>query len=390
MLWLHMLVYGLALWLGLYLLARPSGIAGLRWVGVGLVVYAVGLAIDMVGRALPEGAIISIQGIIALGTALCWSLALYQLFGKMWQTGLPIHRYRLVFLAGMFFAFSCGLLFLPQPIFNSDSILVAIGLDLLFLGYAIARLDAFSAGELLWPDMRRSFITAVGLVGLFGGQVGALIWWEGAISALSLTILATIIATALIIAVIGARLAALLDVALLPRTIGDERAQLQAIAEALPRRDIARDMLTLDAAEFTRLTRRALSAMGDLRRLAASPLTRLPIITRRLKERNASDSTLERAAELKALLAESIARLKPRESHYGTSEAWRYYNALYYPYVVGVRPYTALPWDETTEEIQQVMRWFQTQVPERTLHNWQNAAAELIAQDLREQNATKA
>jgi hypothetical protein len=32
-----------------------------------------------------------------------------------------------------------------------------------------------------------------------------------------------------------------------------------------------------------------------------------------------------------------------------------------------------------------VLEWFRTNVPERTLHNWQNAAAKLVAQDLREQ-----
>ncbi len=29
--------------------------------------------------------------------------------------------------------------------------------------------------------------------------------------------------------------------------------------------------------------------------------------------------------------------------------------------------------------------WFRTYVPERTLYNWQNASAKLVAQDLREQ-----
>ena len=34
---------------------------------------------------------------------------------------------------------------------------------------------------------------------------------------------------------------------------------------------------------------------------------------------------------------------------------------------------------------QKALEWFQTAVPERTLHNWQNAATKLVAQDLREQ-----
>jgi hypothetical protein len=31
----------------------------------------------------------------------------------------------------------------------------------------------------------------------------------------------------------------------------------------------------------------------------------------------------------------------------------------------------------------QALDWFRASVPERTLHNWQNAAARLVAQDLR-------
>ena len=47
-----------------------------------------------------------------------------------------------------------------------------------------------------------------------------------------------------------------------------------------------------------------------------------------------------RLDELRALLAERIAGLKPRDGNdFGTTEAWRHYNALYFPYVVGVRAY---------------------------------------------------
>ena len=97
----------------------------------------------------------------------------------------------------------------------------------------------------------------------------------------------------------------------------------------------------LDDAEFTRLVRRALSHYGDLPRLAASPLTRLAIADERLTARGAPDHPLERAAELKALLAESIGRLKPRDrGDFGTTDEWRHYNALYFPYVAELKPYS--------------------------------------------------
>jgi hypothetical protein len=72
--------------------------------------------------------------------------------------------------------------------------------------------------------------------------------------------------------------------------------------------------------------------MGNLPRLAASPLTRLPVIDKQLASRGDEDNTLERAAELKSLLTQSIERLKPRDQgDFGTSDEWRHYNSLYYP-----------------------------------------------------------
>ena len=62
----------------------------------------------------------------------------------------------------------------------------------------------------------------------------------------------------------------------------------------------------------------------------------------------------------------------------------RYYNALYFPYVAGVRAYaqnaTAAGLDPAAR---QAWQWMVTEVPQRSLHNWQNAAARLIAADLR-------
>ncbi len=141
----------------------------------------------------------------------------------------------------------------------------------------------------------------------------------------------------------------------------------------------------LDDEAFARLTRRALGHYGDLSKLVASPLTQLPVIDERLTARGAVDQPVERANELKALLAEHIARLKPRDGgEFGTSEQWRYYNSLYFPYVVGVRAYaqnaTAAGLDPVAR---QAWQWLVTEVPQRSLHNWQNAAARLIATDLR-------
>jgi hypothetical protein len=118
----------------------------------------------------------------------------------------------------------------------------------------------------------------------------------------------------------------------------------------------------------------------------------MTIVEERIIARGASDSTLERAAELKALMTESILHLKPAgESEHGTSDAWRFFNALYYPYVVGLKPYSrqAIQGDLEAGH-KQVLEWFQNQVPERTLYNWQSAAARLVAQHIRELSAEQA
>src|SRR5690606_16712663 len=113
------------------------------------------------------------------------------------------------------------------------------------------------------------------------------------------------------------------------------------------------------------------------------PLTRLPLIDARLNGR--AGSTLERAAELRSLLTESIERLKPRDKgDFGTSDEWRYYNALYFPYVAGLKAYSRRDMTHDLDlPTREILHWFQ-QDPERTLHNWQSAAARLIAQDLQE------
>jgi len=128
--------------------------------------------------------------------------------------------------------------------------------------------------------------------------------------------------------------------------------------------------------QFARLTRRALSHLGDLPKLAASPLVDLPIVQ--------GTQPLDRAQALKSLLVQSIQKLKPQsDMEFGVTDEWRYYNALHFPYVLGLKPYTRrADYDSLDNASRAALDWFRTSVPERTLHNWQNAAAKLIAKDL--------
>jgi hypothetical protein len=186
-------------------------------------------------------------------------------------------------------------------------------------------------------------------------------------------LIATLIA-AISVSVFADRWQAVLDrvvFAGLPR-LRQARAELREVSNALPRVDTTLDPLVLDEAEFVRLTRRAISHLGNLPRLATSPLTQLPIIQHRLAQRGADGNALERAAELKALLTECILQLKPSgKGDFGASDEWRHYNALYFPYVVGLKPYSRQRDPNGLEpEARIALDWFQAAVPERTLHNW--------------------
>src|SRR4030095_5685853 len=93
---------------------------------------------------------------------------------------------------------------------------------------------------------------------------------------------------------------------------------------------------------------------------------------------------LDRAHALRSLLVQSIQKLKPQsDARFGTTDEWRYYNSVYFPYVLGLKPYTRrADYDLLDDVSRAALDWFQTSVPERTLHNWQNTAAKLIAEDL--------
>src|SRR5262249_13601284 len=138
------------------------------------------------------------------------------------------------------------------------------------------------------------------------------------------------------------------------------RSELRDVTSNLPRLNEDQDLRSLDDEDFVRLTRRALSNYGNLPRLATSPLVKLPQIEQRIAHRSVPLNALERAAELKLLLAESIECLKPRDgSEFGTSDEWRYYNALYFPYVCGLKPYSRKERiDSLPSYAQEALDWF--------------------------------
>lgn len=457
------IVFALALWLGLYLIARDPASRALRLAGIGLVAYAAVWGLDTLhalaptpwlGRVrwpfqclpaicwagaavallpeelairprlerlwrsitLPLGALICLAGVVGLlgddptasppsprvlvaglvllaplfaAAAICWRT----LGAVPAEWAAPRRAYALMLVTLIFFGLGTGaLLFGPLGLPRLWSLLL-VDIDLTVLGLAIAALDAFDQGETLLPDLRRSVTFAGGAALLFGGQVALAIARGPGVTVALAALLLAVVATATATSVFADPLGGLLDRLALGRqaALREARAELRAAATALPRANPALDVAALDDAEFARLTRRALGHFGDLPRLAVSPLVHLPLIDARLARRQVPDEPLERAAELKALLAESIARLKPRPpggGDFGTSDEWRHYNALHFPYVVGLKPYSSrATHDGLDPAARAALDWFRTTIPERTLHNWQNAAARLIARDLRARHA---
>jgi hypothetical protein len=439
---LSAVVFALSWWLGLYLLARDPRKPVLVLAAIGLTSFAAVVALDAVrstsgsellGRieiylvALPGiawfavllelsrpsdtwrsraseftlvagvaaaafvGAALagSVVGPLRLGHWVMFAVVSLSSLGAMlravfgpWQPR-PVVGY--IVVATLFFALGNAILVIPLGLVPSWLALASTGFDVALLGVAVAMWDAFDEGQALRADMLRSFAATAVVALLFGGQALIGLSVTGHESALTV-LLFTSLAIAISINVLADPLAGLLDRVAFSRSpdLRADRAALRRTGAALPLRSPS-PLDSVDDEAFARLTRRALGHYGDLSKLVASPLTALPIIDERLAARGAPDAPLERANELKALLADRIARLKPRDGNdFGTTEQWRHYNSLYFPYVVGVRAYaqnaTAAGLDPVAR---QAWQWFVTEVPQRSLHNWQTAAARLIAADLR-------
>ncbi len=297
----------------------------------------------------------------------------------------------LILLAGLFFVLGAAIIVLRLDWLPHSWAVLAIGLDLELLGLTIAYFDTFDQGEALLPDMARSLAVACLVSILFGGQVAFAMAISTGVTPAMILLLLAILAAAIALQVFSDPIQSALDGLIFAQQPGlrQGRDELRAAARAMPRLMPALDPQQMPAQDFERLTRKALSHFGDLPKLAASPLTRLELVETRLSDSGRNGSTLERASELKRLLTESILRLKPAgKEKFGTSDEWRFYNSLYFPYVVGLRPYSRrAEHDDLDPDERQALTWFQTAVPPRTLYNWQNAAAEMVARDLLEQIA---
>jgi hypothetical protein len=398
MLVFEILVFGFALWLGAYIISRNPADLRLVLTGTGLIAYAIGLALGILSSQAENQdlalALLGWQKPLLLLPAVCWLLLLVHLMrgDESWYSRLQNHRNPLVivFTATIFFGLGLGLLIFPFGWLPRSLLVVGIGIDLLLLGAAVAFLDAFDEGESLLPHFMRSFDYAFFVALIFGGQIALVLVLSTEKTFSLLVLLLSTIAAAILLQTFSGSIQNVLD-GLVPHgspQAYQDQTTFREAASTASRQNEALDLSTMDDLAFVRLTRRALSHMANLPRLSASPLTRLPLIEKRLQDRGNPGDTLQRASELRAVLSESIAHLRPeKQAEYGTTDPWRHYNALYYPYVMGIKPYSRRVQHTGIDGApEQVTEWFRTQVPQRTLYNWQNEAARLVARDLHEQS----
>ncbi len=90
-------------------------------------------------------------------------------------------------------------------------LIVAVGADLLILGYAVGVLDAFEQGEALLPDFVRSFVEAEIIAWPLGLQVGVVMWLSTGVTFPLVTLLFVIVATGIALQVYASRVQRWLD-----------------------------------------------------------------------------------------------------------------------------------------------------------------------------------
>ncbi|MBH5319828.1 hypothetical protein I6N90_18675 [Paenibacillus sp. GSMTC-2017] len=395
-------MFGLLLWLGLYMCNRDK--QNMRFIafGVSIILIAIGIGTQLVSSA--GETLLYYDSITALCLHLSfviWGITLLQTYFTqndshqktivMWNRSTSMNRIvdLPLLLLYTFILLNDWVSWLRIP-FVWELHIFGLTLSFFAIWELIKKLQ--SHGEAWLPDLLRSLDYSILFALLFSGQVALVIHIGAEWDRKMVLLLLISICASVSYQVFVSQIRTFLDkfvFATLPK-LRQKRARLRMVEDAELRIDNQAEPEEMDEEEIYRHTRRALSQFGDLQRLAASPLTQLRLIDRRLRERNADDELIERAIELKTILLESIGNLKPRqEDTFGTADEWRFYNALYFPYIVGIKPYSLRYSSNKLDSASlEAYEWFRTYVPERTYYNWQNAGAKLVALMLKEKNVS--
>lgn len=379
-----LICFALAWWLGLYLFGRRGSRPAVQWAGGALALYGGGMAIEGIlpvvaepifqnGLAWARSGLLLVAGVVWLGVV-----------RETWLSVQGIARgQRLLFgISFIFLALEVVALLLPFLPFPKEWLYWALGFDLLLLGWLIVGWDALEQGETLLPHAIRSFDGAALGALVFGAQVAVAAslgsGWNLPMTLLLYGVVGTVIGAVTVGGVIQSGLDHL-AFGQFPQ-LRQARADLRAVADELPRTAAFHPLAAMDAEEVVRHTRRALRTFGDVAQLATNPLIELPSVRAYVQANGVGNNELERARALQQQLRQTITQLKPEAAFFGTTPAWRYYNALYFPYVIGLKPYTVkLTIEEIDPAYREVWHWLREQVPERTLHHWQSAATKIVA-----------
>jgi len=294
----------------------------------------------------------------------------------------------LFLLATAYLALNTMLRFLPYE--TPAYVLFVAGLAA--IGVAVM----IRSGLLLGKDLRRDVVySATGLAVLlvpYLAATGLMVGFDDKGHGAFTLVLAALITVAHTLNDIGR---AWLDRVFFPPVVREERAAARSYAEALaiqpagPHPDLATRKAFDDA------VRRAITHLSDPTKLATSPLLNLTVVGHAVAETHSEDNRLNRAAALREILLDLLDGLKPGDgAGRVTGDAWRYYNALYYPYVRGIgrrrAPATLRQLYERRRreggakgELEQVLEWL-LDIDENTFYKWQRRGSDTIAATLRE------
>lgn len=249
--WVSAIAFGVAWWLGWYLLARDSRKPALRRAGIGLLAYAAAVVADrLVGGepwfdglhvvlvSLPAVAwsgvfvallpdrwnaradrlwrliFLPICGFAAMPGAaglmpaayLLGTLAIMALLGTMlavlgrqcdWAEDSRRPVASLFTTGALMFGLTAALILLGFNVLPHSGMLAALAVDLVLLGVGLAVLDAFDEGEELYPDMAHSLLISAVTAAVFGGQAAVVLVLVGERPALVALFFGTIAASVL-------------------------------------------------------------------------------------------------------------------------------------------------------------------------------------------------
>ncbi|MGX6605742.1 hypothetical protein ACWKSP_26950 [Micromonosporaceae bacterium Da 78-11] len=356
------------LWAGTAVSLLPDSLPERRQIDLGwLVLSALFLAMVI---ALPEAGRLVVLAPLIGGLVLLWRFR-----DQVAPPMLPVA------LAVIALLYSAGLivLLLPGGVGAPALVVAAIGLNQLILGYLVVVAEALDAGERLRPDLVRAITAALAGTLLFGGPAALTMLASGGSAPVVILQFVLVGVAMTAIGLIGPIRRGLDAIAFVnDQRLRQDRAALLMLSDAMLRHRQRHRLLSTAEEDFLHFTRRALDNYGDLGRLMRSPLTDLPAVDRRMTG-PAVQQPLARATQLRVVLLEGVARLRP-PGPLATTDEWRYYLALHYCTVLGLKPYARRPrTDGLDREARRTLDWMRRYVPKGTLRQWQVEGATIVA-----------